>query len=196
MSSKGSEIRVADKIAYARVCEEAVAHINSEPFSDAVRALALRVDKGGVKKCWLACEIQRLVLDNVEYDFSLGPNFNRDPVETWNKGGKCVDQSVLLASMLKAAGFRCRLVTVHHGKEGHMFVEVYLDAEIEPLKESINEYVDQLEIVTVLQQYGYTESERSGYWLMTDPTCSLFVGDAAGLHQDGYTSGVFTSREV
>jgi len=195
MSSRNRDVKIRDPIQHGSVGEEAVEYVDPEPFRKVVATLRSRIDEMGLKRCWWACELLRLVHDNVSYDESVGANFNRKPVETWDRGGNCVDQSVLLASMLKAADFRCRLTTVHHGQEGHMYLEVFFEAELEELKESISDYLSTQDKRPVLMQYGYTEDDN-GLWLTTDPTCSRFVGDAAGVLQEGYTAGFFDRQEV
>ena len=194
MSSK-NRVKICSSNQSEPVGEEAADHVDPEPFRNAVAALRRRIDQVGLKRCWWACEIMRVVHDNVSYDHSIGANFNRGPVETWDQGGNCVDQSVLLASMLKAAGFRCRLTTVTHGQKGHMYLEVFFDAGLEELKDSINDYLSAQDRTLFQTVYGYTEVDN-GVWMIADPTCSRFIGDAAGVYQEGYTAGFFDRQEV
>ena len=194
MSSE-SRVKIRSPLQSDAVGKEAAEHVDPEPFRKAVAALRSRINRLGVERCWWACEILRLVHDNVSYDETVGANFNRGPVKTWNRGGNCVDQSVLLASMLKAAGFRCRLTTVHHGEEGHMYLEVLFEAELDELRDSIQNYLSTKDKSPLHRMFGHTEVDN-GVWMIADPTCSRFIGDAAGVYQEGYTAGFFDRQEV
>jgi hypothetical protein len=76
-----------------------------------------------------------------------------------------------------------------------MFLEVFFESGLEELKNSISEYVDGMERQPLVRRYGYVE-EDAGLWMMTDPTCSRYVGDAAALYREGYTEGMFSRQEV
>lgn len=135
----------------------------------------------------LAVELHRIVATEVAYD-SPEPGFNRPIRETWDRGGNCVDQSVLLLSMVVAAGLEGRLVAVSKSPStGHMLPEIRL-ADRAP-----SETIERLyrhttpDGVAVTRQFAWeTEADEPGPWFVADPVSGEFVGDIAALREDGY----------
>lgn len=160
-------------------------HVEPAMVAPLVAGIRDRLEDGRAVR--LAVELHRVVATEVDYD-APEPGFNRPIRETWEYGGNCVDQAVLLLSMFLAAGLEGRLVAISRSSStGHMLPEVRL-ADREP-----SETIEQLhrhstpDHLPVTRQFAWeTEDNKPGPWFVADPVSSEYVGDIAALREDGY----------
>jgi len=151
-------------------------------FEAVVGDLRRRVDSCKDRRIGLACEIQGFFSERFGYEDY--PNNKKSVEGTWNEEkGNCVDLSILLASLYRAAGFDCRLVTFRNGPRGHMSVEVYLPGDLETVQERIKSYEMKPGWIKL-----FMFSVSDGGWFLCDSTGSGFVGDASGILSSPYAS--------
>lgn len=168
--------------------------VDPGPVSIPSRKLADDVGERGAGRCLQAAALLEYVEEEIPYDFSLPGGYNRAPVETWRKGGNCVDQSVLLASMLISIGIGCRLARLKKDAiRGHLIVEVFFEVP------NVDRVIDDLDnfysrSLTGREYFYERDNANRGYWFICDPTGSRHVGDAKGL--DEYSVGSGSEREL
>lgn len=161
--------------------------VDSESVKPLARKILSDVNNRGVADCWGAAALHEYVLENVEYDEEVGPNFNREPKVAARKGGNCVDLSILLASLYRCINLTCRLTVVRStGNEGHMFPEVFFQvSDIEQVTESLKEFYSEPNTLRLFRWNFSRDDDRKGFWMVSDPTGSSYVGDIQGLVQGG-----------
>lgn len=162
-------------------------HVEPAMVQPLVRGIRERVGGSRSTPVRVAVELHRVVAEEVEY-YSLGPGFNRPIRETWERGGNCVDQSVLMMSMFIAAGLDARLVTISKSAdEGHMLPEVRLTGQpVSSTTEQLHQYSTPDRVVVSRQYAWETDTEGEGPWFIADPVCSDFIGDITALREEGY----------
>lgn len=149
--------------------------------------LADTVDDPGPARCRVVAAIHDHVANEVDYT-SERPGFTREPVETWLKGGNCVDQSLLTVSLLEAIGLSARLVAVGSadGERGHMLTQVHFDvADQQVVMDALNDYYGA-GLASVRAYACERLEDELGYWFVADPEMSSYVGDIQGLLDQGY----------
>ena len=87
------------------------------------------------------------------------------------KAGDCEDQAILLSSMIEAVGGTTRVYLT----DSHAFAAVYIGNntdEVEAAIRGIRAYYGNVDVNYITDEYGY--------WLMLDPTSSLYAGGLPG----------------
>jgi len=145
---------------------------------ESMKGLAAHISRhtgfeGFEKSCFTAKSLE--FVKGVGRDESLPSGFNRSPVETVREGGKCVDLSVLLASILKVEDVKCRMVII---PRKHQLVEVGFSDPGRVGSDLNGFYMKD-------NQYFF-EKDNESYWFVADPSMSDFVGDISGLKKNSF----------
>lgn len=138
---------------------------------------------------WVAAAIHDHVRDQVVYDHALTPGFNRSPAETYRKGGNCVDLAILLCSMFKAVGFRCRLIALEGDGTDHMTAAVAFPNSPRMVTDGLTGYYSEQ---GRLRERTYTWFEDE--YFISDHG-SRYIGDIEPLREYTTNRGQFVIRE-
>lgn len=172
-----------------------------EPLSTAVEQLVDETPAGppSAKHLW---QLSRFVKRQVTYDttgrYPRGTDYLLKQTASGDSGGDCVDQSVLLASLLQSAGFTTRYCCFLEPDNpvGHCVVQVRTN-DTEGLLS---------EVETVLRakvRHGASapiawdvDEESDGRWLLIDPTSMRPTGFDRGTAFEVTTDGIRWKNDV
>lgn len=167
--------------------------VGLEVDPDSVAGKAERLVSGlkkGRSKCIWAAEILDFVHNKISYDHSVSSGFNRPPEVVLEKGGNCVDQSVLLSSLLESLDVVTRIVSADKmdgSGTGHDFVEVFLkDRSYKRICNQLDSFYRRDKNLHGFHHWFWVDEDRGGFWFFADPTRSDYLGDIQELVEDEY----------
>lgn len=145
-----------------------------EPSSVASKAVEL-VDEQDESTLKEACRLHRFCFEEIAYKRHEEIRPALEVLESG--GGDCMDQTILLASLLLSRGIPVRTVHV----QDHMFPEALLPAEpCEELDRGIRKLY-RLKADTEVRALGdpaqHDDVDAAGYWYPVDPEMSRYLGD-------------------
>lgn len=159
-------------------------NLTPRPFGAVVRTAADHVSDPGVSGVKVACDLHRLVRTRVDYREYA--NFRRDPRETLEHGGNCVDTTCLYCSMLIRAGFDCRFVLLTLPTRGHLYLEVLISGDQPAIVEDVHDYYAGRPLRAHGEITTLPSDDGDGQWVVADPATADSFGDARGLATLGY----------
>lgn len=141
---------------------------------------------------WWAAALHQHIHETVEYDQSVGRGYNRSPIETYQRGGNCVDISILLCSLFKTIDLTCRLVGIAGDDSDHMIVQVQFERSPRAVCDILTSYYHEMGI---FQSFTFTWGD--GGYFIADPQGSAYIGDIRALRDEGYVApdGTFLIRD-
>lgn len=159
---------------------------------DAVRSVASQIveELGPEDPVWVAAALHGQIGERVTYDHSVDAGFNRPPAETYRDGGNCVDLAILLCSLFRAVGLRCRLVGIDGDGAEHMTSVVSFPSAPRAVTDSLTGYYSEQ---GRLRERTYTWLE--GEYFIAD-YASRYLGDIAPLEAYTDSNGRFTIKET
>lgn len=159
-------------------------HLDPQTFGPVIDTAFDHVDDSGVGNVRVACDLHRLVRQEVEHrDYA---NFRHPPREAIQHGANCVDSTALYCSLLIRADFQCRMTLVTQGERGHMFPEVYIDATDDEIRHDIKTYYDGYRCYFPNRYAATSDDNLPGRWVIADPAASNCLSDPTGLIQLRY----------
>jgi len=144
------------------------------PYDIEVRKMAAVSAKKypGQYNIYQLCSLFDDTRDNIQYiSDPRGRDLWSEPRDTLQVGaGDCDDYAILLASLVESIGGTARIYMT----DTHAFAAVYAgdESNIENVIGSIQNYYGPLPV--------YYTSDEYGYWLMMDPTSSVYIGGLPG----------------
>lgn len=182
-----SSFEEVDRVGSHIPWDEYVGAVDPEPFQRMALKARSHVDDPGVDGVCVAADLHRFMRDKVTPDESVSPGFNRGPRKTLDRGGNCVDHSILFASLLLATGFRCRLTVVSKSlEEGHMFVRVLFNGSKDCIKSDLKSYYKRRGEGFWFMSVDCEGDSGRGVWVVADPMGAGNFGDYRGLMRMGY----------
>ena len=146
-----------------------------KPAEPDVRNKAAEVARAypGAYNIYQVCALFDTVKEEVDYVSDPRGNDIWEPADVTLKigAGDCEDQAILLSSMLEAVGGTTRVYLT----DRHAFAAVYIGNsadEVEAAIRGIRAYYGNVDVNYLTDRYGY--------WLMLDPTSSLYAGGLPG----------------
>jgi transglutaminase-like putative cysteine protease len=170
-------------------------HVAPDAVADTAQDLIDRSDPGPDDSRHVA-RIFDYVRDDIDYEHT-GGGFNYPPDDLLDHGqGNCVDQSVLLCSLLESIGFTTRLYSIKREGGGHMLAGVsFGTANQNRIWDDLADYYTggvggmQFDFAT---QTPVSENAR---YTIVDPEYSEYPGDISKLADDGYVTQLSTGWE-
>lgn len=161
--------------------------VDPDSMKPVAREIINRV--GSEDEVWIAAALHKHIREEVNYDHSVGPNFNRLPAETYEKGGNCVDLSLLMCSLFRAVGLRCRLIAIDGDESGHMTSAVAFPDDPRAVTDSLTGFYSN---------QGHLR-ERTYTWLEDEYFISdhgsRYIGDIQPLDKYSDPEGRFVVQE-
>ena len=135
------------------------------------KSVALAAAHPGSYNIWQILEIFEFVKDNISYvsDPRAITNYWASPNETLAvQGGDCEDKAILLGAMISSIGGSCRIYLT----DEHAFCTIYVG----PYSSVKKEISQSLETYHQASLPPFFLRDDDGYWLVADPTGSLYLG--------------------
>lgn len=164
-------------------------HVTPETVADTARDLIDPSDHGPAG-CRDVARIFDYVREDIEYEHT-GGGFSYPPDELLAHGqGNCVDQSVLLCSLLESQGFTTRLYSISREGEGHMLAGVWVDTSGPQSRiwDSLADYYTSGMGGFRFDFATQTPASENARYTIVDPEYSEYPGDISSLVDDGYAT--------
>ena len=145
-----------------------------------------RRDKG-IGGCRNVARIFNYVRDEVEYN-NVGSGFNFEPEKTLKRGGNCVDQSVLLCSLLESQGFTTILFSIGSSSSGHHTCAgvCFMTKDLTKVWNDLAKFYTDGLGGTKFSFTSHVPVDENHKFTVADPEFSNYVGDISSLVDDGY----------
>lgn len=164
-------------------------HVAPESVADTARDIIDPSDPGPAG-CRDVARLFDFVRERIEYE-QTGGGFSYPPDELLAHGqGNCVDQSVLLCSLLESQGFTTRLYSVTCDGDGHMLAGVWIEPS-DPQSGIWDSLADYYTGGTGGFEFDFatqTPTSENTRYTVVDPEYSEYPGDISSLVDDGYAT--------
>lgn len=136
-----------------------------------------------------AAAIHDHIREQVNYDETVDPGFNRHPVEAYKKGGNCVDIAILQCSLYSAVGLSSKLIALKGDESDHMTAAVGFSMKPSDVTDELASYRRESGDLGTFTFSWF----RDGFFVSDHK--SRYVGDSEPLSEFCDSSGRFTIRE-